>query len=297
MSPSFSLKKYQGMSLGVVIVSVSASIISIQSQVVFGHVGNSAGVLAMQLRGHDVAAIPTTLLSNHTGFDTLHGKVIEPELIEDLLIGIEKIGLLKSCRYIVSGYLGSKANAEIVKKFILKAKQLNPDIIYICDPVMGDIGPGLYVPESLADFILTQLAPLADVLTPNHYELGIITGNKTNDFNELIQQIETLQSYRDARIVVTSCILSDTPKNTLENIVAEGTKITRYPSPRIPLVPSGTGDLFTGLLTADLANGFSLSDAVDDAAHIIVSILTSMQKAGRTEIQLGSVIKDLLPKT
>ncbi len=277
-------------------MSVSASIISIQSQVAFGHVGNSAGVLAMQLRGHDVAAIPTTLLSNHTGFDTLHGKVIEAELIEDLLLGIEKIGLLQSCRYIVSGYLGSKANAEVVKNFVLKAKQINPEIIYICDPVMGDIDPGLYVPESLANFILTQLVPLADILTPNHYELGLITGKEIEDYDQLAKQIRQLQSYRDARIVVTSCILNDTPDNALENIVAEGTEITRHPSPRVPMVPSGTGDLFTGLLTADLANGFSLAEAVDDAAQIIVGILTDMQKAGRSEIQLGSVIKDLLPK-
>lgn len=276
-------------------MSVSASIISIQSQVAVGHVGNSAGVLAMQLRGHDVAAIPTTLLSNHTGFETLHGRVIEPELIDDLLIGIEKLGILQNCRYIVSGYLGSKANADVVKKFILKARQINPNIIYICDPVMGDVDPGLYVPESLADFIRTQLVPLADILTPNLYELGIITGKKTNDFDELLKQIKSLQSYRNARIVITSCILSDTPENSLENIVAEGGEVKRHPSPCIPMVPSGTGDLFTGLLTADIANGFSLNDAVEDAAQIIVEILTNMQKTGRSEIQLGSVIKYLLP--
>src|ERR1051325_7285024 len=115
-------------------------VISIQSQVVHGHVGNSAAVHAMQAEGVNVAAVPTTLLSNHPRYPTVRGRVLDAELVADLLKGVEERGLVEQTRVLVTGYLGSPANAGVVADFVERARRTNPDLIYLCDPVIGDDG-------------------------------------------------------------------------------------------------------------------------------------------------------------
>lgn len=276
-------------------MTMQTSIISIQSQVVHGHVGNSAAVLAMQARGLNIAAVPTTLLSNHPGYETMRGRVLEPELVGDLLRGVEERGLVETCRFIVSGYLGSRANGEVVAAFVRRARQINPSITYICDPVMGDSNLGVFVAEQVVECLLAQLVPLADLLTPNQFELGLMTQRQSASWQDLEAAAATIQAFRGARLVVTGCAFPDTPDGSLENVVFEGKTRTRLTSPRLPIVPVGTGDLFTGLLTANLAHGSVLIDATRDAAAVVLDVLGRTMAAGGHEMQLGSVIGALLP--
>lgn len=272
---------------------MTTSIISIQSQVVHGHVGNSAAVLPMQAHGLNVAAVPTTLLSNHPGFETMRGRVLEPELVGDLLRGVEERGLIQTSRYIVSGYLGSRANGEVVAAFIKRARQLNPDITYICDPVMGDVNLGVFVADQVVECLCDELVPLADLLTPNQFEVGLIAGNPLSTWTALEAAAVKIQAQRGARVVVTGCMLADTPAGSLENIVFEDKSCTRLVSPRLPMVPVGTGDLYTGLLTASLARDVPLVDAARRAAAIVLAILGRTMAAGEHEMQLASVIETL----
>ena len=274
---------------------MTTSIISIQSQVVHGHVGNSAAVLPMQAHGLNVAAVPTTLLSNHPGFETMRGRVLEPELVGDLLRGVEERGLIETSRYIVSGYLGSRANGEVVAAFVKRARQLNPDITYICDPVMGDTNLGVFVSDQVVECICDELVPLADLLTPNQYEVGLIAGSQLSTWCELEAAVLKIQEQRGARFVVTGCTLSDTPDGSLENIVFEDKSCTRLTSPRLPMVPVGTGDLYTGLLTASLARDLTLVDAARRAATIVLDILGRTMAEDEHEMQLASVIETLGP--
>lgn len=270
-------------------MTTATSIISIQSQVVHGHVGNSAAVLAMQARGLDVAAVPTTLLSNHPGFDTMRGRVLESELVGDLLRGVEERGLIETSSFIVSGYLGSRANGEVVAAFVERARQLNPDIIYVCDPVMGDANLGIFVAEQVVECFLEDLVPLADILTPNQFELGLITGRQLVSWPELQAAAEKVQQQRGARLVVTGCTLPDTLPESLENIVFDGKTSTRLTSRLSPISPVGTGDLFTGLLTANLPAGRILVDAAREAATTVLQVLERTIVAGEQEMQLGRV--------
>lgn len=270
-------------------MTTATSIISIQSQVVHGHVGNSAAVLAMQARGLDVAAVPTTLLSNHPGFDTMRGRVLESELVGDLLRGVEERGLIETSNFIVSGYLGSRANGEVVAAFVERARQLNPDIIYVCDPVMGDANLGIFVAEQVVECFLEDLVPLADILTPNQFELGLITGRQLVSWPELQAAAEKVQQQRGARLVVTGCTLADTLPESLENIVFDGKTSTRLTSRLSPISPVGTGDLFTGLLTANLTAGRILVDAAREAATTVLQVLERTIVAGEQEMQLGRV--------
>lgn len=274
---------------------MTTSIISIQSQVVHGHVGNSAAVLPMQAHGLNVAAVPTTLLSNHPGFETMRGRVLEPELVGDLLRGVEERGLIETSRYIVSGYLGSRANGEVVAAFVKRARQINPDITYICDPVMGDANLGVFVSDQVVECLCDELVPLADLLTPNQFEVGLIAGSQLSTWLELEAAVRKIQAQRGARLVVTGCTLSDTPDGSLENIVFEDKSCTRLTSPRLPMVPVGTGDLYTGLLTASLARDLTLVDAARRAATIVLDILGRTMAEDEHEMQLASVIETLGP--
>ncbi|TNE43390.1 MAG: pyridoxal kinase [Sphingomonadales bacterium] len=269
---------------------MATSIISIQSQVVHGHVGNSAAVLPMQARGLNVAAVPTTLLSNHPGFETMRGRVLESELVGDLLRGVEERGLIETSRYIVSGYLGSRANGEVVAAFVKRARQINPDITYICDPVMGDSNLGVFVADQVIECLLDHLVPLADILTPNQFELGLIARNSSSSWSQLELGASHVRAYRNASLIVTGCAFTDTPRNSLENVVFDGKQPARLISPRLPIVPVGTGDLFTGLLTANLANGRPLMEAASDAAKVVHDVLQSTIASGEHEMQLAQNI-------
>lgn len=273
---------------------MQTSIISIQSQVVHGHVGNSAAVLPMQVRGLNVAAVPTTLLSNNPHFETMRGRVLEPELVGDLLRGVEERGLVETSRYIVSGYLGSRANGEVVAAFVQRARKINPDITYICDPVMGDSNLGVFVADQVIECLLEHLVPLADLLTPNQFELGLLTQSQPTSWRDLEAAAAKIQAIRGARLVVTGCTLPDTPDGSLENVVFHGDAHMRLASPRLPIAPVGTGDLFTGLLTANLTQGRSLVEAVQNAAAVVLDVLGRTIAEGEHEMQLGSVIDALV---
>ena len=125
------------------------TVIAIQSQVVHGHVGNSAAVFPLQACGIEVAAVPTALLSNHPHYSSLRGRALNAELVRDLLVGVEERGRVDTCKVLISGYLGSPAIAAAVIDFVRRAKARNPDLLYLCDPVMGDADFGFYVDEDL----------------------------------------------------------------------------------------------------------------------------------------------------
>ena len=275
--------------------SMSTGVISIQSQVVHGHVGNSAAVLPMQVRGLTVAAVPTTLLSNNPHFETMRGRVLESELVGDLLRGVEERGLIEQSRYIVSGYLGSPDNGEVVAAFVERARRLNPDIAYICDPVMGASELGVFVTDQVVECLLHRLVPMADVLTPNQFESGLIARGELSTWRELEAAALKIQAQRGARWVVTGCTLADTPDGSLENIVVEAKTCTRLAIPRLPIVPVGTGDLFTGLLTANHTHGRSLIEAARDAASVLLDVLGRTIANGEHEMRLADVVEALAP--
>jgi len=113
------------------------TVISIQSQVAYGHVGNSAAVFPMQMCGIDVIAVPTTLLSNRPGYPTVRGSILDADLVADLLVGIEERGAIDSCQIVLSGYLGSPQIAGLVLEFVMRAKTNNPKLIYCSIPFLA----------------------------------------------------------------------------------------------------------------------------------------------------------------
>src|SRR5882672_7201829 len=170
------------------------TVISIQSQVAYGHVGNSAAVFPMQMHGIDVIAVPTTLLSNRPGYPTIRGRVLEAQLVADLLLGIEERGAVDTCQMILSGYLGSAETAAVVADFVARAKARNPALRYACDPVLGDRDRGLFVKPDIPPLVRDRLCGLADIITPNHFEFDWLCGANATTSGQMIEAARALMA-------------------------------------------------------------------------------------------------------
>lgn len=267
------------------------SVISIQSQVAWGHVGNSAATFPIQLHGIDVVAVPTTLLSNRPGYPTIRGRVLDVQLVEDLLRGIEERGAVEAARLILSGYLGSADIAIDVADFVARAKAANPALLYCCDPVLGDRDRGMFVRSDIPPLVRDQLCPLADIITPNHFEFEFLCGARVTTIDDVIAQARKLMAQGPATIVITSAELAGAPDSEIETLAierAEGdnARTWRVRTPRVPISPSGTGDLFAALFVAARARGMATPDALSHAASGIHGVLKRTAQRGTEEMRI-----------
>lgn len=262
-------------------------VISIQSQVVFGHVGNSAALFPMQAAGLEVAAIPTVVFSNTPDYPTLRGRALPPEFFSDLLQGARERGLPERADYILTGYIGSLDVAEMVADFVAEAKAVNPGLTYLCDPVMGDEGPGLYVPEAIADVMRERLLPMADIATPNPFELAWLTGQEIRTLGDLGAAREALHIAPGAHLVATGCALEDTPERHIESVILGPGGRSRHPTEYLPIALPGTGDLFAGLIVAGLGQGRALPQAVETAQALTARALRHAKALGASEVVLS----------
>jgi len=278
-------------------------VISIQSQVAYGHVGNSAAVFPMQMHGIDVIAVPTTLLSNRPGYPSLRGRVLDAPLVADLLVGIEERGAVDGCDMILSGYLGSPAIGAVVADFVARAKNSNkarkPGLAWCCDPVIGDRDRGLFAPPEIPPLVRDRLCPLADIITPNHFEFEWLSGAKATTTGQVIAAAQALMARGPSVVIVTSAELDDTPAGEIATVAiensADGVRAWRAGTPKLPISPSGTGDLFAALFTAARVRGSDTPDALGHAVSAIFAVLERTAAAGTEEMRIvesaGSLVR------
>src|SRR5262245_16464130 len=180
------------------------NILSIQSHVVYGHVGNSAAVFALQRLGVEVWPIDTLQLSNHRGYDTARGQVFVPDLVRELVRGLGERGVLTRCDAVLSGYLGAVELGQAMLEAVAAVKRANPDALYGCDPVIGDVARGVYVAAEVAEFIRERAVPAADVVTPNHFELERLTDAPISSLPAALKAIDELRRRGSRAVLVTS---------------------------------------------------------------------------------------------
>ena len=272
------------------------NVISIQSQVAYGHVGNSAAVFPMQMHGIDVVAVPTTLLSNRPGYKTIRGRVLDAELVADLLRGIEERGAVDTATMILSGYLGSADNATVIADFVARAKTKNPALLYCCDPVLGDRDRGLFVHAGIPPLVRDLLCPLADIITPNHFEFEWLSGAKTATIDQVLKAARAFMAR--GTVVVTSAELADTPEGEIETLAVEraeeGFKAFRVRTPKLPISPNGTGDLFAALLVAARLRGADTPEALSHAASAIFAVLERTAASATEEMRIVESAEQLV---
>ncbi len=172
----------------------------------------------------------------------------------------------------------------MVADFVTEAKAINPRLTYVCDPVMGDAGPGLYVPEAIADVMRDRLLPIADIATPNPFELSWLTGQSIATLKDLEAAATLLGIAPDASLIATGCALEDTPAGHIESVILGADGASRHPVEHLPIALPGTGDLFAGLIVASLARGVPLPQAVEKAQLLTSRALNHARTLGASEV-------------
>lgn len=170
------------------------SILSIQSSVAVGHVGNSASAFPLQRLGFDVWQVPSVLYSNHSGYDSHHGKALPVSMLKAMVDGMEKLDKFKECDAIFTGYLGRLDTARFSLETIERIKAVKPDTPYLCDPNLAMVHNKTILEGKLADFIREQLVPKADILIPNVSELEFLSGRRQRTLDDALFAADYLRA-------------------------------------------------------------------------------------------------------
>lgn len=255
----------------------AASILSIQSEVVRGHVGNGAARFALQRLGLDVWAVPTVLLSNHPGHGKVRGETLAAARISELVAGLEAHGWLRDCAGVITGYLGAAEQARAAADAVRLVKRANPAALFLCDPVFGD-DDGAYARPGVAEAMARELLPLADIVTPNRFELASLTSQKITDAASAVAAARALAK-REA--VVTSVPFEGERIGTVA-VAGEGAWATA--AARLAEVPHGSGDLLAALYLGARIRGAGAEAALVSASSAVDGILRA--SAGADELRL-----------
>lgn len=261
---------------------VFMNILSIQSQVVYGHVGNSAAAFVLQRQGHAVWQVPTVLFSNHLGKPTFRGRDVPAEQARDLIQGLKELGYLDDVDMLLTGYLGTPDTARLAAELAGIIRAQKPHAIFACDPVMGD-DDALYVKPDLADAISTDLVSIADVLLPNIFELARLTGHVVRTPEAALEAAGALQQRAGVKVLVATGVPADRP-DRIAALALEGGKVHRAEAPRRKLRVSGTGDTFSALFAGHYVRDRNAADALRFAMRAMDVICAATEKADADEL-------------
>ena len=260
------------------------NILSIQSWVAYGHVGNASAVFPLQRLGAEVWALNTVQFSNHTGYGAWRGQVFGAELIRELVTGIEERGVLGTCDAVLSGYMGDAAIGEAILEAVTRVRAANPQALYCCDPVIGDVGRGVFVRPGIPEFMRDRALPAADIVTPNQFELEWLTGRAVGTLAEAKEAVRALQERGPRCVLVTSLRVEDTPADAIEMLAAEGGQFWRVRTPLLPISVNGAGDAIAALILFHRLRWGDVRVAVSSAASSIHGLLRRTAEAGSREI-------------
>jgi len=261
-------------------------ILSIQSAVAFGHVGNSAAVFPLQRIGVEVYPVYTVNFSNHTGYGAWRGPLIAPDDVRDVILGIEERGAFPTIDAVLSGYQGSEGIGEVIVDAVARVKAANPAAIYACDPVMGNATTGCFVAPAIPDLLRDRVVPVADLITPNQFELGYLTGTEPHTLEETLDSVDLARAMGPSTVLVTSVERPEAEPGTLEMLVADEAGAWIVATPRLPFHANGSGDVTAALFTAHYLRGRDAADALARTASSVFDLLERTLASGARELEL-----------
>jgi pyridoxine kinase len=262
------------------------NILSIQSSVAYGHVGNSAAVFPLQRIGVEVWPVNTVQFSNHTGYAKWRGAVVPMEVVSDVLQGIEERGLLPICDGVLSGYLGDAKLGQAILEVFDRIKRVNPKVTYCLDPVMGDVGRGFFVRPGIPEFMRDRALPVATLITPNQFELQFLSGSSVQDFPTTLAAVKSLQERGPSVVLVTSLCREDGRSDEIEVLAADRESAYVIATPRLPITVNGAGDTTAALFYAHWLRTKSIRLALELTVKAIFAVLEKTAVDGAREIQL-----------
>jgi pyridoxine kinase len=273
------------------------AVLSLQSHVVYGHVGNASAVFPLQRLGVEVWPVHTVQFSNHTGYGEWRGQAFEGADIEDLLLGITERGVLGRCDAVLSGYLGSVGVGTAVAETVAQVRAANPDAVYCCDPVVGDVGRGVFVRPGIEELMRDVTVPAADIVTPNHFELDLLSGTTTRTLAEVKDAVAAVQALGPRVVLTTSLVTEDTPDDAIDLLASEGGRHYRVRTPKLDLSVNGAGDAIAALFLAHWLETRSAADALGRAAASVFGLLKATADAGSRELLLVAAQDEFVAPT
>lgn len=270
-------------------LALKVDVVSIQSQVVYGRVGNNAAIPTLESLGLSVIAVPTVVFSNIPSYPTLHGGTLPIEWFRGYLQDLCARGALDALRAVQIGYLGNPAQAMELCQWLEVLLTKFPDLPVVIDPVLGDQDHGVYSADGMTEVYQQRLTALANGLTPNGFELACLTGLPVNDINAVIVAARTLLKGRTEWVVVTSAAPDTWPTGVMQLVVVTKMHATLITQPHIDVAFAGTGDLFGATLTGHWVSGDLLHEAALKACAHVVHAIRHTERANSRELLLPPV--------
>lgn len=270
------------------------TILSIQSSVAYGHVGNSAATFPLMRLGVEVWPVITVHFSNHTGYGAWRGPMLSPSDVAEVITGIDERGVLGRADAVLSGYQGAAEMGAQVLAAVELVKQRNPEAIYCCDPVIGDVGRGIYVRPGIPEFMRDEVVPKADVVTPNHFELDYLTGRSTTTLAEVLDAAAELRSNGPKLVLVTSAVLAGADADSVAMIAAADDGAWLVRTPLLERNFTGSGDLTAALFLAHYLADRDPGTALGATADAVYSLLRATTEAGSSELLLAPAQSQLV---
>ncbi len=261
------------------------AILCLNSHVAYGYVGNDAAGFCLRRLGVEAWQVDSVVLSNHPGYGACTGRVTPAVEMTALLDGMERRGVFGGCRGVLAGYLGAAEQAAVVRDAFTRVRAANPHALRVLDPVMGDHEPGLYVKRDTATAIVETLVPAADVITPNAFELGEITGIEVTGVDAALAASRTVLE-RGPSIVLTTSIPDGEDRIDLLAVAQNEAWVLSVAKLRFEVAPNGAGDALAGLFAGHLVQGRPLAEALQRSANAVHAVLEATYASGRRELAL-----------
>lgn len=261
-------------------------ILSIQSAVAYGHVGNSAAVFPLQRIGVEVLPVYTVNFSNHTGYGAWRGPLISPDDVRDVITGIEERGVLPQIDVVLSGYQGGEGIADVILDAVARVKAANPSAVYACDPVMGNAKSGCFVAPAIPDLLRDRVVPAADIVTPNQFELGYLTNTTPDTLESTLESADLVRATGPRTVLVTSVERPDRPEGTIEMLAVDDAGAWIVRTPLLPLKANGSGDVTAALFTAHYRETGDAATALARTTSSVWDLLRVTHESGERELQL-----------
>jgi pyridoxine kinase len=261
-------------------------VLSIQSAVAYGHVGNSAAVFPLQRIGVEVMPVYTVNFSNHTGYGAWRGPLISPDDVREVIAGIEDRGAFPTIDVVLSGYQGSEGIADVILDAVERIKAANPEAIYSCDPVMGNAKSGCFVAPAIPILLRDRVVPAADLITPNQFELGYLTGTEPGSLESTLESVDLARSSGPRTVLVTSVERPDREEGTIEMLAVDDRGAWIVQTPLLPMKANGSGDVTAALFTAHYRRTGDAADALARTASSVFDLLANTHRSGERELQL-----------
>lgn len=270
------------------------TILSIQSSVAYGHVGNSAATFPLMRMGIEVWPVLTVHFSNHTGYGSWRGPLLSADDVREVVAGIDERGVLPGCDAVLSGYQGAEDSGLAVLDAVALVKSRNPEAVYCCDPVMGDVGRGFYVRPGIPELMRDRVMPAAQILTPNQFELEYLTGRTTRTVAEVLTAADAARAGGPETVLVTSVVHDAAAAETIDMVVVTGDGAWTVTTPLLPRTFTGAGDLTAATFLAAFLRSGDPAAALATTAEVVYGVLRVTVDSGQSELQLVAAQEEMV---